>query len=230
MNTTMHQLDLIIAARPNFHRGETEIARPIDPSETLLTAEHVQRLNATALTCYGISADVLRFIAANVDEESRTLETGAGCSTLVFAAKRTTHIAITPSLSEIALISEYARQHDIALDRVQFVAESSDRYLPQFKGDNFDLVLLDGKHAFPWPILDWFFTADRLHVGGMMVIDDAQLRSVSILAEFMQADPAWQLVQDFHGKTLVFRKSRASIHDVAWHMQPFTLGSCIRRA
>ena len=56
-----------------------------------------------------------------------------------------------------------------------------------------------------------------------MVIDDAQMRSVAILAELMRVDPGWQLIRDFSGKTLAFRKIRDSVHDVAWHMQPFTV-------
>ena len=175
------------------------------------------------LTCYGIGQDVLSFIAETVDDGSRTLETGAGSSTLVFALRRSEHIAVTPSQSEIALIGEYASQHDIPLDKVRFVGESSDRFLPRCEATGFDLVLLDGKHAFPWPIVDWFFTADRLRQGGVMIIDDAQMRSVAVLAEFMKVDPGWQLMRDFSGKTMAFRKRRDSIHDVAWHMQPFTV-------
>ncbi len=56
-----------------------------------------------------------------------------------------------------------------------------------------------------------------------MVIDDARMRSVAILAEFMRVDPGWQLIRDFSGKTLAFGKIRDSVHDVAWRMQPFTV-------
>jgi hypothetical protein len=85
-------------------------------------------------------------------------------------------------------------------------------------------VLLDGKHAFPWPAVDWFFTADRLKQGGLMLLDDVQMRSVALIGEFMMADPGWKLVNDF-GKTLVFRKVRDKVLDVAWHMQPWTVSS-----
>ena len=107
------------------------------------------------------------------------------------------------------------------MGKVRFVQEPSERYLPRCEVEGLDLVLLDGKHAFPWPIVDWFFTADRLRKGGVMLIDDAQMHSVAVLADFMRVDPGWQLIRDFSGKTLAFRKVRESIHDVAWHMQPF---------
>ena len=219
----MDKLQQIIHERPSFHRSETEIDRSFDPSESLLPREAAAKLTSFGLTCLGIGPEVLSFIADSVHEGSRTLETGAGCSTLVFAIRGSEHIAVTPSQSEIALITQYASRREIPLGKVHFVQESSDRYLPRCEAEGFDLVLLDGKHAFPWPIVDWFFTADRLRKGGVMVIDDAQMRSVAILAEFMGVDPGWQLIRDFSGKTLAFRKIRDSIHDVAWHMQPFTV-------
>jgi predicted O-methyltransferase YrrM len=219
----MDKLQQIIHERPSFHRSETEIDRSFDPSESLLPREAAAKLASVELTCYGLGSDVLSFIAESVSEGSQTLETGAGCSTLVFAMRGSEHIAITPSKSEIALITQYALQREIPLGKVHFVQESSDRYLGRCEVEGLDLVLLDGKHAFPWPIVDWFFTADRLREGGMMVIDDAQMRSVAILAEFMGVDPGWQLIRDFSGKTLAFRKLRDSIHDVTWHMQPFTV-------
>lgn len=219
----MDKLQQIIHERPSFHRSETEIDRSFEASESLLPHEAAAKLISAGLTCYGIGPDVLSFIADTIREGSRTLETGAGCSTLVFAIRGSEHIAVTPSQSEITLITEYASHEAISLDKIQFVQESSDRYLPRCEAEGLDLVLLDGKHAFPWPIVDWFFTADRLCQGGVMIIDDAQMRSVAILAEFMKVDPGWQLMRDFSGKTLAFRKVRDSIHDVAWHMQPFTV-------
>jgi hypothetical protein len=200
---------------------ETEIDRPFEPNESFLSQEVSSSLASADLTCYGIGPDVLTFIAENTNENSRTLETGSGCSTLIFAIQGSNHIAVTPSQVEIALITQYAEQIDISLSKVHFVQESSDRYLPLSKDEGLDLVLLDGKHAFPWPFVDWFFTADKLKKGGLMIIDDVQMRSVSILAEFMSIDPGWQLIHDFSGKTVAFRKTRESIHDVAWHMQPF---------
>jgi hypothetical protein len=214
----MNELERLISERPNFHATETEIDRSFEPSESLL-----RRAATPGLTCYGIGSDVLGFIAETVGAGSRTLETGAGCSTLVFAFRRATHVAITPSAAEIGRIRLYARERGIGLDTVDFVAESSDRYLPRCDALKLDLVLLDGKHAFPWPMLDWFYTADRLRRGGVMLIDDVQIRSAGVVSEFMRSDPHWELTRDFSGRTLAFRKTGELVHDVAWHMQPWTV-------
>lgn len=221
----MDQLKNILRDRPSFHRRETEVHRTFEADESVLPREAADRLLSTSLTCYGLDAEVLSFIADNLDAASRSLETGAGCSTLVFAIKGASHTAVTPSTSEIELIKEYGRQNDISLEKVRFVREPSERYLPQCDLEGLDLVLLDGKHAFPWPIVDWFFTADKLRNGGVMIVDDVQLRPVRMLVDFMRVDPGWELLHDFSGKTSVFKKIRESIHDVAWHMQPFGVAS-----
>lgn len=221
----MQLLERIISTRPSFHAAETEVQRGFEPSESLLPEAEARKLAGSGRTCYGIEEDVLRFIADSVGEGSRTLETGAGCSTLVFAIREAQHTAITPSETEIRLIREYANDNDIVLAGVRFVPEPSELYLPRCDESNLDLVLLDGKHAFPWPMVDWFFTADRLKRGGLMLLDDVQMRSVAVLAEFMTADPGWKFVRSFSGKTLAFRKVRDKTLDVAWHMQPWTVSS-----
>jgi predicted O-methyltransferase YrrM len=219
----MNQLQKILQERPTFHQSETEILRQFSPEESLLPPEVVKTLASRSLTCHGIEPAVLSFIADSVNDQSRTLETGSGCSTLVFGLRRTLHTAVTPSSSEPQLIRKYAAENGINMDRVTFVQETSENYLPYCKESGFDLILLDGKHAFPWPVVDWFFTADKLKKGGIMILDDSHMRAVRVLAEFMVVDPGWKLVQDFSGKTIAFQKVREFIHDVAWHMQPWML-------
>jgi predicted O-methyltransferase YrrM len=223
-------LERVISTRPSFHASETEVQRTFAPGESFLPEAEARKLAASGLTCYGIGEDVLRFIADSVGEGSRTLETGAGCSTLVFAIRKARHTAVTPSETEIRLIREYANSNGIKLADVNFVPEPSERYLPRCDESDLDLVLLDGKHAFPWPMVDWFFTADRVKRGGLMLLDDVQMRSVTVLAEFMSSDPGWQFVRGFAGKTLAFRKVRDKVLDVAWHMQPWTVHSSSDKA
>ena len=221
----MDLLDQVISEKPSFHAAETEVERSFQPSESLLSAREAREVASAGLTCYGVGEDVLRFIADHVNETSRTLETGAGCSTLVFAIQGAHHTAVTPSAAEIDRIKEYAEAKGIELEGVRFVPQASEHYLPVCDEGELDMVLLDGKHAFPWPIVDWFFTADRLKRGGLMLLDDAQHRSVSLVAEFLTTDPGWEQVGDFSGKTLVFKKVRDNVLDVAWHMQPWTVAS-----
>ena len=225
----MDKLQTILHERPLFHKGETEIDRPFSDSESLLSHNTVEKFRASELTCYGVGSEVLSFIAANAVKGGKTLETGAGCSTLVFAVCGCHHTAVTPSVQESELISKYAASKDIAMNYVKFVNESSDAFLPRNEEADYDMILLDGKHAFPWPIIDWFYTAEKLKEGGLMIIDDIGMKSVSILTDFLKADNAWNKVDDFSKNTLAFKKMKPAIHDVAWHMQPYVFANRIER-
>jgi hypothetical protein len=218
---SMSAIERLLADRPAFHRSETEIHRSFQASESCLPPAMANQFASGGSACYAIQPEVLRFFADSVSPSSKTLETGAGLSTLVFAVRETAHIAVTPSKPEVSAIRDYAADNSISLTSVRFICEPSEYFLPRCELADLDLVLLDGKHAFPWPMVDWFYTADRLKQGGLMIVDDAQMRSVGLLCDFMATDSAWNLLRDFSGKTLVFRKMRPLIHDVAWHMQPW---------
>jgi len=219
----MKLIEEILKDRPTFHCAETEVNRKFDSRESFLSRSEAKRC-ATLIeqsAYYGVDDDVARYISETVGPDSVTLETGAGISTLIFAIKGATHTAITPSLSEINAIHQYAAGKNINLDKVSFISEPSEQSLPNIDVNNLDMVVLDGKHAFPWPMIDWFYTADKLRNGGIMMVDDAHIKSVGILIEFMKTDPGWLFLTSFGETNFVFRKECDLVHDVAWHMQPF---------
>lgn len=214
-------LEKILADRPNLHSGETETTQEIAERDTIYRGSVLENLNNDLPACCGIDPDVARFIYDSVSEESFTLETGSGLSTLVFALKGSRHTVVTPNEDEFTKIKEYARGNQISLDRVEFVAQASDQYLPQCTVNELDFVFIDGKHAFPWPMLDWFYTADKLKVGGICLLDDLELASVAILRDFLSEDPRWKSLRSFRRHTIAFRKVAGQVHGVAWHMQPY---------
>lgn len=216
----MDVLETILAERPAFHRSETEVQRDFDPEESFLSRQAAAQLMQQERACYGISNEVAYFLRDQVTAGSRTLETGAGISTLIFAMQGATHQSITPNEPETEAIRQYAAGKQIAFDQVSFVIQSSDAYLPQAAIDQLDLVFLDGKHAFPWPIVDWFYTADRLKKDGLMVLDDTDMPPVKVLVDFLKLDTRWEVTQTFD-RTIAFRKTSDTVHDVAWHMQPW---------
>jgi hypothetical protein len=82
-------------------------------------------------------------------------------------------------------------------------------------------MLVDGDHAFPLPFIDWYYTADHLAVGGFMVIDDIQLITGRLLADFMDADPKWERVLYEPTRFAVFRKLSHPVHSGTWIDQPY---------
>jgi hypothetical protein len=214
-------LEAVIVNPPQVHRGDTEVRNEDALKGSALTGSMREAVETNASGCYGIDSKVARFLHRAVGEGARTLETGCGLSTIIFAMRKAYHTVVTPSMREAAGIQEYARANQIGIERVDFVVEPSETYLPRCTLQELNLVLIDGKHAVPWPFIDWFYTAEKLKVGGICVIDDIHLESVLTLVNFLKEEPRWELVWELKRRTMAFRKLSASIHDVAWHQQPY---------
>jgi predicted O-methyltransferase YrrM len=185
------------------------------------------------------SDEVLETIAAAVQPGWRTLETGAGLSTVVFALSGAEHVCITPAAAEVERIRDYCASRRIALDRVTFHVERSELVLPRLALPELDLVLIDGGHGFPTPFLDWFHGAERLRVGGLLVVDDIQLWTGCVLRDFLVEEPGWTLRDEFAMRAAVFEKTARSPVLPEWFAQPFvrrrshpagTLGHAVLKA
>ncbi|HLU38306.1 MAG TPA: hypothetical protein VK081_02905 [Planctomycetota bacterium] len=167
-----------------------------------------------------VEPDVLRHLRAALPERAKTAETGAGTSTVFFAACGFEHLAIAPDAALFARIAAWCGERGIGLERVQFVAERSEWFLPRTRTADLDLFLVDGRHGFPTPFLDWFYGAERLKVGGLCAIDDTQILTGRILADFLHTDRHWSDGVEI-GKTAIFRKVDRDVHGDEWHAQEF---------
>jgi Methyltransferase domain len=170
---------------------------------------------------FALADEVLRFIEGEVTERSRTLETGAGLSTVVFALKRAVHTSIVPDASQAERIREYCLGHSIPIDGIHFEIGRSEDVLPRLTPSTLDLVLIDGRHGFPTPFIDWFYTSDALRVGGLLLIDDTLLWTGDVLKRFLQGEREWRLERDFFLQTAVFRKLADGSHSKSWTEQDY---------
>lgn len=142
---------------------------------------------------WSTSEDCYRFIAKYLPEAARTLETGCGISTALLTAWGATHTCVVPSEKQELAIREYLHGRGISDQKLTFDLRPSQIALPAMMSDGeVDLVLIDGCHGFPIPIIDWFYSANRLVAGGIMIIDDVQLPQLTALIAFLDADPRWQ--------------------------------------
>ncbi|MHB8572724.1 MAG: O-methyltransferase [Candidatus Dormibacteria bacterium] len=149
------------------------------------------------LTSWRSTPGVLRWIAADlVAPGAHTLEIGCGASTIVFALAGAAHTVVTLGPGEMDRVRAYCEQEAIDLSRVTHRAGPSPEVLPHLAPPpgGWDLVYIDGGHAFPLPMVDWYFTHDRLRIGGVVLVDDVQIRSVRVLHDFLEAEPNWELV------------------------------------
>ena len=170
---------------------------------------------------YDLSDQALHLIDQNVDQNSHTLETGAGISTILFAIKHAHHNCIVPDGDLADRIREYCQQRNISVERINFQIGKSENLLPGLTTDQLDLVLIDGQHAFPAPFIDWYYTAPKLQVGGMLLVDDIQLWTGHVLKEFLTEEPEWSLISELSGRTAAFVKEKDYTQEKWWGQQPY---------
>jgi predicted O-methyltransferase YrrM len=157
------------------------------------------------LQSYRASNDVLYFLEEHAKKDLHTLETGAGVSTVLFALKSTHHICIVPDEAQCNNIRQFCREHDISTKKINFIIETSDSTLPRLETDGLDLVFIDGCHGFPIPFIDFHYTASKLNIGGILIIDDIQIWTGHILKNYLLSDPDWETIRIFK-YAAIFRK------------------------
>ena len=165
---------------------------------------------------WGLAWEALAFIERTVQPGMATLETGAGASTIVFAASGADHETVTPSAEEAERIAAECERRGISTERVTFRIGSSVDLLRTWAGRPLDLALVDGAHAFPYPTLDWWFLVPHLKVGGLMLLDDAYMPPVAAVVDHLRGSAAWQLEVPASFRTAVARKLADEIPEPEW--------------
>jgi predicted O-methyltransferase YrrM len=165
---------------------------------------------------WGLAWEALAFIERTVEPGTATLETGAGASTIVFAACGADHEALTPSAEEAERIEAECARRGISTERVRFRIGSSPEVLRTWEGRPLDLVLVDGAHAFPYPTLDWWFLAPHVKIGGLMLLDDAYMPPVAAVVDHVRGSAAWRLEEPPSFRTAVVRKLAEEVPEPEW--------------
>ena len=190
---------------------------PMEPIDTLIAElPHFHAWPDGKPANWAVAPAVLHFIYGQLKPGMRTLETGAGHTTVAFAIAETAHVCITPDRSQADRIRSYCADHGIECS-VKFIHESSDVALASGRDipETLDFVLIDGAHRFPFPILDWHYTEQRLRVGGVVAVDDFPMPSVRILHDFLMGEDEWELIKKFQ-VTSFFRRKRATENTRDW--------------
>jgi hypothetical protein len=99
-------VDLLFEYRPQVHHGETEMSRTPARAESGLDEATWNSVPWQASGCYGISKDLAEFLNTSVQPGWKTLETGSGISTLIFAHWGAVHTAVTPNAAEASVLRE----------------------------------------------------------------------------------------------------------------------------
>jgi Methyltransferase domain len=165
---------------------------------------------------WGLAWEALDFLERTVQPGMATLETGAGASTIVFAARGAHHEAVTPSAEEAERILHECDRRGISTENLTFRIGSSADVLRDWDPRPLDLALVDGAHAFPYPTLDWWFLAPHVKLGGLMLLDDAYMPPVAAVVEHVRGSRAWKMEPPVSFRTAIARKLADETIDGEW--------------
>jgi hypothetical protein len=161
-------------------------------------------------------------LADAVTSTSVSAETGCGLSTILLGSAAFEHHCFTLLDSERIRIVETADRLGISLRNVQFHIGDSISTLAATVLPPLDIAVVDGGHAFPYPVADWLFLARTLRKGGLLGIDDSWIPSVRCLTQFLDREPEWQRLSA-DGRTNWYRRAAAdttpSVYPDRWDIQ-----------
>ena len=165
---------------------------------------------------WGLAWAALEWLEQNVQPGMQTLETGSGASTIVFAARGAVHEAVTPDPDEETRIRATCAGLGISSETVTFRIGPSHEVLPALTPRQLDVVLIDGAHGFPYPVLDWWAVAPQVRVGGAVLLDDAYMPPVTAILDGLRGDPAWEVEGTVGYRTVILRKRAESLPHFDW--------------
>jgi predicted O-methyltransferase YrrM len=174
------------------------------------------RLHGAGDEFWGLAWPALAWLERTLTPGMTTLETGAGSSTLVFAAAGVTHLAVTVDAAEEVRIRHECARRAIDTSNVRFLIGPSQDVLARRPLPLLDLALIDGAHGFPYPILDWWHLAPRLRVGGLLVLDDCYMPPVRALVDHLRSRSEWRLVHAPGRRTVVAEKLGDGLAPYEW--------------
>lgn len=200
--------------RPQFHSITEDGARRVAlAGMTVATGDH----------SWAVGQGVLRWIAEHLSDDMVTIETGAGYTTVLFAARAKHHYCCTPSESEITRIGAYLDRIGVPREKVTFVMGSTDETLPELQRDiRLDFAYIDGCHGYPFPALDWHYIDRHLKPGAILGMDNAELRPVREHCDFLEENGTYTLADIVIESCFARFYRKLSDQPREWIDQPFS--------
>lgn len=172
--------------------------------------------------------NVLKALADHCQDHgtiTRSIETGAGKSTLFFSQISSRHtvfaIDIGKSLTKV-------RESDfLKPDVVEFIEGPTQLTIPSYKfTEKLDLVLIDGPHGYPFPDLEYYYFYPHISAGGLLIIDDINIPTIKRMVEIIKCDDMFDCIEVI-GKTMILRRTKAPLFDPladGWWDQQYNKG------
>ena len=157
------------------------------------------------LEAAALEALALRLSLGSVEH---TAETGCGASTLIFSYFSRSHLVFTVDCQDGSYRAVMASGW-LKRGNVRFVLGPTQITLCKYNfTERFNLVLLDGPHAYPFPDLEYYYFYPHIVAGGWLVVDDIQIPSIRRMVEILSADDMWR-VDEIVGRTAFLQRTDA---------------------
>jgi hypothetical protein len=152
-------------------------------------------------------------------------ETGCGKSTLLLSHLSARHYCFAVGAGDDSL--ERVRQSPLLRqEKVEFVVGPSQLTLPKYQlRESLALALIDGAHGYPFPELDYYHLYPRVESGGILILDDIHIPTITHLYNVLREDPMWDHLLEV-GTTAFFVRTDAPLFDPTadgWWLQPYNL-------
>jgi len=166
---------------------------------------------------------ILRWIGNHVRDDMITIETGAGHTTVLLAALAQHHYCCTYQPGEEKKIRAYMNKLGIRDDKVTFAIGSTAQTLPRLQlGSVVDFAYIDGCHGYPFPALDWHYIDQWVKVGGMVGMDNVELRPVRDHCEFLEENGSYRLAARVYAGYFVRFYEKLRNEDREWIYQAYS--------
>lgn len=158
--------------------------------------------------------NVLRALADHCQDYGaihRSVETGAGKSTLFFSRISLSHTVFAIDIGKS--LTRVKESELLTPDVVEFVEGPTQVTVPAYSfGDKMDLALIDGPHGYPFPDLEYYYFYPHIKQGGILIIDDINIPTIKRMVEIIKCDAMFAEI-DVIGKTMFLRRTDAPLFD-----------------
>lgn len=155
-----------------------------------------------------------------------SVETGSGASTLLLSHLADWHIAFTVDSGSGSL--ENVRRSPLFRPEAVTVVEGPTQLtLPRYQfTEPVQFALIDGPHGFPFPDLEYYYLYPHVELGGTLVVDDLQIRTIHNMFDFLVVDDMWSL-EEIVDTTAFFVRTNAPTFPPTgdgWWLQNYNKG------
>lgn len=158
----------------------------------------------------------------------RSIETGAGNSTLLFMMLGCSSVtAIAPDEKLGRRIRSEAADRNVDDSVLRFINDRSERALPRLALDEnarCEIGFIDGNHGWPSVFVDFCYLNMMLQQDGVLFVDDVHVYACAQLMLLLRDQPEFELVS-LVGKMATFRKKTTAQFLPDWRGEPFILAN-----